>query len=160
MLILVCGLPGVGKTVIAKELFRKKFNQKAVILRTDIIRKQLFKKPKYAAKEKKLIYEIMFLLANYLLANKINCILDGTFYKKELRLQAKKIAKKNKTKFEIIECVCPQKIVFAQIRKRMKTGDASDADFEIYKKIKKEWEPIKEKHLLIDTSKDYTKLIK
>lgn len=155
MLLLVCGLPGTGKSVIAKALC-KKIN--ATILTTDIIRKQLFNKPKYTEEEKGLVYKVLFLLTDYLLANKMNCILDGTFYKKELRLQAKKITEKNKTKLKIIECVCPQALVFERIRKRIKTGDASDADFRIYREIKKSFEPIKEKHLVIDTSKSLKEL--
>jgi predicted kinase len=37
------------------------------------------------------------------------------------------------------------------LKKRKGGTDASDADFKVYKKIKKEWEPVREKHPIIFT---------
>ena len=59
MIIIVCGLPGVGKTSLAKELAPL---IRAVILSTDKIRKELISKPTYRKQEKKLIYDVMLLL--------------------------------------------------------------------------------------------------
>lgn len=156
MLVLVCGLPGTGKSTVAKEL-AKRINGK--LLRTDIIRKEMIKKPKYTERGKQNVYELLFSRAEHLLSKKINCILDGTFYKKSLRKRASDVAKKTGAKFEIIECICPEKIIFERMKKRIKIGDASDADFRIYEKMKNEYEPIEEKHIVIDTSKNYEKII-
>ena len=50
--ILICGLPGVGKSAISKKLALR---LKAVVLSTDKIRKELIKNPTYSSKEKKQI---------------------------------------------------------------------------------------------------------
>jgi predicted kinase len=150
MLVLVCGLPGTGKSTVAKEL-AKSINGK--LLRTDIIRKEVFKKPKYTEREKQNVYELLFSRAEQLLSKNISCVLDGTFYKKSLREKAHDVAKKTGAKFEIIECICPEKVIHKRMKKRTKTSDASDADFRIYEKMKNEYEPIEEKHIVIDTSR-------
>ena len=57
MLIIICGLPGTGKTFIAKKL-APKIN--AEHLSTDRIRKELFPEPTYSEDEKNKVYVEMF----------------------------------------------------------------------------------------------------
>ena len=71
MIIIICGLPGVGKTTVAKGL-APLIN--AVVLATDKIRKELFSKPMYGQRERRLIYDVMILMAKYLDKAGINCI--------------------------------------------------------------------------------------
>ena len=58
MIMIICGLPGVGKTTVAKELAPL---VNAVILSTDKIRKELLSRPMYGWREKRLIYDVMIL---------------------------------------------------------------------------------------------------
>ncbi len=149
MLILVCGLPGTGKTTIAKAVSQM---VGATMLRTDVIRKEMLEKNTYTEKERDAVYENMLVIADEKLRNGENCVLDGTFYKKSLRDAAGKIAKKNGSNFHIVECLLHEDIVKKRIISRK--NDASDADFGVYKKARRNFEPIKEKHVVIDTSKD------
>ena len=149
VLIIVCGLPGTGKTTIAQEIAKK---IKASHLNIDSIRKRLFKKPKYTYFESALVYRVLFLIAEELLKKKINVVLDATFVFKFSRDEAKELAKKYKTQFKIIEAKCQKKILLKRIRKRKKTRALSDADEKVYFKIKKEFQPIKKKHFVIDNS--------
>ncbi|HSF00672.1 MAG TPA: AAA family ATPase, partial [Nitrososphaeraceae archaeon] len=87
MIILICGYPGVGKTTLANEL-GPLIN--AVILSTDKIRKELIDKPTYNEQEKKLIYDVLILIAKYLHNAGKNCILDATFNSQESRDDIKK----------------------------------------------------------------------
>ena len=63
MIVLVCGLPGVGKTSISHELAKL---TRWTVLSTDKIRKELIPNPKYSPEEKRLIYDILMLIAKYL----------------------------------------------------------------------------------------------
>jgi predicted kinase len=63
MIIIICGLPGVGKSTLAKEL-APLIN--ATILSTDKIRKELIPKPLYGRRERRLIYEVLIILSKYL----------------------------------------------------------------------------------------------
>lgn len=151
MLILVCGLPATGKSTVARNIARK---LKAVVLSSDIIRKQLFERPTYSKEEKKLVYKAMFLVAEYLLRSDRNVVLDGTFYKRRLRSQVYDISKRTGARLAVVECRAPDESIKRRMgRRTRRKNEPSDADYEIYKKIKTDFEPIKKKHLTLDTSK-------
>ena len=153
MLIIVCGLPGTGKSTLAKEL-GKKLN--AVVLSTDFIRKKVIKRPMYTEDEKKLIYKIMLTTTEFLLKSDINCILDATFFKEYLRMSAKAIAKRLRKKFIIVECVMDEDKVRKRIRRRR---GHSDADFDVYKKLRQEWENIRDEHIVADMNKSLSNVV-
>ena len=150
---LFCGLSGVGKTRLANEL-APLIN--AIVLSTDKIRKELISKPTYTKEEKELIYDVMLLVGRYLHnAAGINCILDGTFNTEESRKKAiRKLKSVPPNQICIVECTCPEDIVISRLKARK--GDYSDADIDIYRKMKKVYEPVKERerHIVIDTSQD------
>lgn len=130
MIVLVCGLPGVGKTSISKQLAKL---TKWVVLSTDKIRKELIPNPIYSAEEKRLIYDVLVLIAKFYSREEI---------KKKLSLTSQQIC--------IVECICPEDIVIARIKNRK--NDYSDADASIYKSMKSTYQPIEEEHIIVDTS--------
>lgn len=149
MLIVVYGFPGTGKSTVANAI-AKRIN--GIVLNTDVIRKKLFPSPTYKRWEKSLVYKVMRLLADYILKTKSNCILDGVFVKESHRKLAKGIADNNKTPIYFIECVCNENVIKQRMERRAKSKGISDADFDIYLKLKKEWEPTEIKHFTIDTT--------
>jgi predicted kinase len=153
LIILFCGLPGVGKTSLANEL-APLIN--AIVLSTDKIRKELISQPTYTKEEKKSIYDVMLLVARYLHnAAGVNCILDATFNTEESRRTAEeKLANVSSEQIYIVECICPEDILISRLKARK--GDYSDADIDIYRKMKQVYEPVKERerHIVIDTSQD------
>jgi predicted kinase len=60
LIVIFCGLPGVGKTTIAKKLAPL---IDGIILSSDKIRKEIIPKPTYERYERELIYHVMILLA-------------------------------------------------------------------------------------------------
>jgi len=148
MIIVICGLPGVGKTTLAKEI-APLIN--AVILSTDKIRKELFSKPVYGRRERRLIYDVLILLAKYLDNTGINCILDATYTRERSRREIKKKLGLASKEIHIIECICPEDIVLSRLRQRK--YDYSDAYLSVYRKMKRIYEPVKEEHVTVDTSK-------
>lgn len=154
MIILICGYPGVGKTTLANEL-GPLIN--AVILSTDKIRKDLIDKPNYSEEEKKLIYNILLLIAKYLHNSGINCILDATFNNQKAIEDIKKGLNLTDDQFKIVECICPEELIISRIHNR-KMG-YSDADVSIYRMIKENYEPIQEKHIIVDTSQSLKKIV-
>jgi len=147
LIVLICGLPGVGKTTIAKNLAPL---IDAVILSSDKIRKELIPNPTYTKEERKLIYDVMVLIAAYLQNSGTNIILDATFNKEDSRNKVKQRIRVPRDEFFIIECVCPENIIFSRIKNRKE--DYSDADISVYKKMKKIYEPVKVDHITVDTS--------
>ena len=154
LIILFSGLPGVGKTRLAHEL-APLIN--GVVLSTDKIRKEVISRPTYTKEEKQLVYDVMLLVARYLhnSCSGVNCILDATFNTEESRRHARqKLADIAAEQIYIVECICPDDIVISRLKARR--GDYSDADIDIYRKMKQVYEPVKEKyrHIIADTSND------
>ncbi len=155
LIILFCGLPGVGKTRLANEL-APLIN--AIVLSTDKIRKELISTPTYKKEEKALIYDVMLLMARYLhnAAMGVNCILDATFNTEQSREDARKKMRNviSAEQIYVVECICPEEIVINRLKARK--GDYSDADVEIYRRMKQLYEPVREyeRHVVIDTSQD------
>lgn len=144
----MCGLPGVGKTTVAKQIAPL---LNAVVLSTDKIRKELFQKPSYARRERKLIYDILLLLAKYLCNSNVNCILDATFSKEKSRQEIRNKLRPYSKEINVIECICPEDIIIDRLK--LRKHDYSDADFSVYTSMKRIYEPVNENHITIDTSK-------
>jgi predicted kinase len=135
MLILICGLPATGKST-----------------GTDIIRKGLIKNPQYSEDEKEQVYNAVFLIADYLIKADVNVIIDGTFYRESLRNRAREIAKKRNKRFFLIETRCPEDIVLKRLEGRKRNlRSPSDADLDVYYKIKGIFEKIEGEHIEIET---------
>jgi predicted kinase len=152
LIVVVCGLPGVGKSTLAKDLAPL---ISAVILSSDKIRKELFPKPIYSKQEVKLIYDVMILLTKYLYRAGINCIIDATFSKEKSRTDLKNRLMIPNEELHMVECICPEDAVVSRLKSRK--NDYSDADLRIYKRMKKNYEPILEDHIVIDTCRSSSK---
>jgi predicted kinase len=147
LIVVVCGLPGVGKTMLARNLAPL---IDASLLSSDKIRKELIFEPKYTSNEKKLIYNVLILIAKYLHNAGLNCILDATFNTQGSRKDL--IEKLDLTSQQIcmVECICPEPIAISRLKNRK--GDYSDANICIYRKMKRIYEPLEEEHIVVDTS--------
>jgi len=156
MLVMVCGLPGTGKTTLAKALAEK---LGAVHISSDTVRMKMFEKRTYSEKEKEKVYGTMFVEAERLLEEGKKIVLDATFYRKKLRDAARKLAKKTESRFYIIECVTHENLLRERIFARGKEKAESEADLGVYEKVKVVFEPIGEKHLVVDTSKALEKQV-
>ena len=150
MIILFCGLPGVGKSTLARSVACR---TGASILSSDKIRKELIRYPTYTRTEGRLVYDVLMLLTKYLTAAGIDCILDATFNRERSRMEVENKLLSNNVQLYVIECNCPEEIVLERLRNRK--NDFSDADYSVYSKMKGIYEPVQGKHLDIDTSLPY-----
>jgi predicted kinase len=147
MIIIVFGLPGSGKSYFASRL-AKMINGEYI--NSDTVRKKMFDKRTYSIKERSLVYDEMLRQVREEAKTHKYIILDATFYKDDLR---KKFSKKAKDIDEIIfiEVRAEEEVA----RKRLeKARQESEADFEVYKKIKTEWEPLTDEHLILQSADD------
>lgn len=123
LIVVLCGLPGVGKTTLAIDLAPL---IKAVVLSSDKIRKELIPKPTYSRQEIKLIYDVMLLITKYLYSAGINCILDATFNKEKSRNELKKKLEVPQGQLCMVECICSaETIIISRLKSRR--HDYSDA---------------------------------
>ena len=145
MLVMICGLPGTGKTTLAKAV-AERIN--AVHISSDTVRMKMLEERTYSAEEKEKIYDTILEEAEKQLKEGKNVILDATFYKKALREKVRVIA----ADFFIVECTTHENLIKERIFARKKEETESEADYKVYKKVKTEFEPIAERHFAVDTS--------
>jgi predicted kinase len=147
MIVIVFGVPGSGKSYFASRL-AKVIN--AGYVSSDIIRKDIFKERVYSDQEKRTVYNKMLEQMKESVTKKKNLVLDATFHKKDNREMFVR-AMKGKGEISFIEVQADENI----IRQRLKKNRPySEADFEVYKLINRQNEPLNEPHLILKSTDD------
>jgi predicted kinase len=152
-LIGVGGLPGAGKSVAARKIASR---LQALLLRTDVVRKDLFPLPAYSEAENFAVYEEVRRRAEAALAGGTSVVLDATFRLQSERESARQMAEGQGAGWIFVLVTAPEPLIRERLAKRQ--GDASDADFAIYEQFREEYEPLVEPYLYIDNSADLTHL--
>lgn len=170
MLVLVCGLPGTGKSVTANQIAR---DIDATILRTDAIRKENFKQgvleevlkspnpfqfdlesifdrqkvipekfQRLIWRQKEYVYDKLLEQITKILQRDLNLVLDATAYSKESREEIYEISRKTNTKIFLIECICSEDILKKRFERRSKKPhELSYVDkMEVYLTLKSRFE--------------------
>lgn len=145
MIVIVFGLPGSGKSYFASR-FAKVIN--AEYINSDRVRKEMFQKRVYSDEEKKAVYDKMLERMKESVKQKRDVVLDGTFHKKDTR---KIFVEEMKGKGGIlfIEIQADENIIMERLKKER---PYSEADFEIYKLISLQNEPLNEPHLVLKST--------
>lgn len=143
MVIIVLGLPGSGKSYFAERLAKQ---LDAEYLNSDRLRKELFSKRTYSEKEKAKVYAMMLEKMEEAIGQKKNLVLDATFHKKKTM---QPFLTKGNAKISIIEVRADEEIIRQRVQK---TRPFSEADFEVYRSIKQEWEPLEMPHLVLQST--------
>ena len=88
----VTGLPGSGKSVVAKALQEKlqKYNIEAQILPSDALRKAITPEPTYTEEERDMFYGALVLIAKHLTEHGVNVIVDATGNRRRYRESARR----------------------------------------------------------------------
>lgn len=146
-LIAVGGLPGSGKSVSAKEIAAR---LGAVLLRTDVIRKELYSTPSYTPEEGERVYDHFLVQAAQFLAQGRSVVLDATFRQESLRQRAAQIAGAQGAIWQFILVHAPEARVRSHITGRQ--DDPSDADFQVYLQLREEFEPIHGAHIILENN--------
>ncbi len=157
MLIVLAGLPGVGKSTLAHALGKR---LDALILDKDSIRDAIFPPSEvdYSDPQNALATEVMFMVAGYILERHpdTRVILDGKPFSREAqRMEARELAERAGSDFRLIHCVAPDALARQRLEAeaaRNPENVAADRTFAKYLRIKKAFEPITMPHLLLDTS--------
>jgi uncharacterized protein len=165
-LILMAGLMGTGKSVLAKGLAPL---IGAELIRTDVLRKELlairpaerrteaFGLGIYSDEISRQTYQEALRIAADALGKGRSAIIDASYKRRSERLRAAAIAQNLGVDFYIIECVCPEEIIRQRLDARQAAGrDPSDGRWELFLAQKADFDPIgglpAEQHVVIDTA--------
>jgi len=165
-LILVSGLMGTGKSVLARGLSER---LGAEVIRMDVLRKSLlgispserrhepFGKGIYAEDVTEKTYAQALGQAEELLRRGKSVIIDASFKKRAARQKAREAAERLQADFFIVECVLPENVLRQRLEKRAAdAAEPSDGRWEIFQAQKGDFEPVTERepgmHIMADTS--------
>ncbi|RME64528.1 MAG: kinase [Caldilineae bacterium] len=148
-LIAVGGLPGSGKSVAAQMIAERLH---ARLLRSDVIRKELFPEPQYTPEEGRLTYQEMFRRAGEALAAGESVVLDATFYSRSSRKHTADMARQHGARWLFVLVTAPEDAIRERLARRQ--NDPSDANFAVYQILKQQFEPVTGPHLHLDNSGD------
>ncbi|MGH1478056.1 MAG: AAA family ATPase [Geminicoccales bacterium] len=152
-LTIVCGLPGAGKTVVARLVSTMRG---AALLRSDVLRKDVLITPTYTDDEKQAVYGEMFKRARCSLLKGRDVVLDAAFNKETNRKKAASLAKALEADFEIVEVTSSEETIRDRLRHR--EGDESEADWQVYQLLKQRFERIDEPHIIVTNDGDLASL--
>jgi len=148
MLIMVMGLPGSGKSYFAKKLAEK---LEAVYISSDTIRNKMGLRGKYMLNDKTYVYQQMTKAALDCIQNKQNAILDATFYLNRFREMIYSLSKDEECPLFLIMVNADEHVI--QQRLSVPRKD-SEADHQVYLKIKDQFEPLERPFLLLNSTNE------
>ena len=148
-LIMICGLPGTGKTTIAKQVVNN--NSNYVVHSLDEVRKDLG----FTAYDEKRNF-LAFIEFNYRMVASLkkgsNVIADTNFTTEQLRREIYEISEYYQCELMVVECVAPEQIAKKRIQNRVadyrtEPQYTETNDPEVFDRLKKRWEPVDEEAL-------------
>jgi predicted kinase len=141
---IVFGLPGSGKSYLASRLAAK---LKAEYINSDKVRLTLYPVRSYSEEEKLSVYQTILAMTRDFLQTGRSVIVDGTFYKESIRQEYKD--ELTGTKVFFIEVIADEALIYERLKQHR---PYSEADESVYHKIKGQWEPFTEDHLILQST--------
>jgi predicted kinase len=153
MLILMAGLPGTGKSTVARELAVK---LSAGVLSKDVVRHALFPPEliEYSTGQDDFVIDLVLKTAEYLWQRNPAqiVILDGrTFSRSPQRGHAIEFAEGRQQTWRIVECVCSDDVARARLAQPDPAHPAANRAPELYDEVKRRWQPITEPKIVVCT---------
>jgi len=155
MVVIMAGLPGTGKSTVARSLAQRLLG---AVIDKDIIRAALFtpEHVEYSRAQDDFCLEIMLQTAAYLLGRNLSLyvLLDGrTFSRRYQRERVLEFCSQLESRWAIVECVCSEQTALARLEKAAaeRSHPAMNRGPIVYHQIRKAWEPIDDPKLVVDT---------
>jgi hypothetical protein len=158
-LVVVSGLPGTGKSYFCRRLAER---IDLVILESDSLRRLLFATPSYTKEESTQLFRACHGLVEELLRKGISVALDATNLEEHNREQLYHIADQSGAGLIIVRMEAPAEVVQQRLERRSRREDQSDhseADWNVYSKMKPTVDKIGRNHFAVDSSKDIAPVI-
>jgi predicted kinase len=155
VLVMLCGLPGSGKSHLARSLADV---LPFAIIESDQVRKTLFPECTYSGEESRWVHRTCHALMAKLLRKGVRVIYDATNLHERHRELVYRLADGEEVKLIIVKAVAPEALAYDRLQTRQEgdgeTEEVSDADWRVYRRMERMVEPIGRNYVVVDTSQD------
>jgi len=154
VLVVVSGLPGTGKSYFSRRLAEK---VPLAVLESDALRKVLVASPRHTGKENARLFQAIHAVIDLSLEKGIPVLLDATSLAEAHREPLYRLAERHHAKLMVVVVGAPPEVVRRRLEERQRSSvrqDHSDADWEVYHRLRPLQEPVRRNHIRVDTSED------
>jgi adenylylsulfate kinase len=158
MIVLLAGLPGTGKTALARELAQRTAGR---VLSKDEFRHAIFapEEIEYSSRQDDFCLQLMLQTAGYLLSRNpsLTIIFDGRPFSRRYQIDnVLHAATSLHQPWRIIECVCSEETVRTRLEGDARNGGhpAGNRDYSLYLAVKERFEEIVHPKVVIDTGQE------
>jgi len=153
MLIVFRGMPGTGKTWLARKLLEQRPD--LIILSRDSLRRGMLTRPTFSEEEKTLLDDLIIAMTGFLLDRKKSVLIDGMALSSAQRLREfASVAVSRHAAIRVIECVCSEATALERISRDQGNHPAGDRGPDLYYAVRRRFEPADMPFLRIDTDGD------
>jgi predicted kinase len=153
MIVVMAGLPGTGKSTLARELALR---TSGIVLNKDEIRSTLFpaSEIEYSTKQDDFCMSVLLQAAGFMLHKNPErfVFVDGRPFSKKLQLdQVLEASASLKQSVTILECTCSVETARMRLEDQSSTHVAANRNYDLYLRLKSNWQEITLPKTVIDT---------
>ena len=153
MIVIMAGLPGTGKSTLARALAHA---GGGIVLDKDVIRSILFPPDyvEYSNEQDDFCQTLMLETAGYLVQHHpgLQIFLDGRTFSRKYQIDGViEAAERLNEEWRIIECVCAEESARQRLDTTRLSHPARNRSFALYQSIRAQFEPITASKLVVDT---------
>ncbi|MBI3744780.1 MAG: ATP-binding protein [Chloroflexi bacterium] len=146
-LVMLCGLPGSGKSTAARWLGPR---LDAIVVESDAVRRALIEHPVHGNAENAYVFAVIHRVVDSLLCRGHRVILDATNLVERHRRIVRAIALQRNAPMFVLRLTASNAI----IRDRLRLRRSGEAQWDVYQRMRMSSEPISGAHTSLDTSGD------
>lgn len=161
MIVLMTGLPGTGKSTLARELALRTGGR---VVSKDDVRHAIFlpDEIEYSAQQDDFCLQLMLETVEYLLAQdaKRRIFLDGRTFSRRYQIEnVLNAATSLHQPWKILECMCSEDSARKRLESDRQDHVAENRDFQLYLEVKARFETIVQPKTVIDTDQPFSECV-